>query len=175
MAVLSLAGRVLIVAILLAGAAGKLTPAGFAAATDMFRQLSVRRGAGALAGLLACVELAAAAVTAIPATAAVGTAAAAGVFAVLTVGVAVVLARGIDVRCACFGSRTTRLRPVHLVRNAAMLGAALGACLTTQATAGLPATPDAIVLAVLLGGLPALVLVKLDDLAAAFALSPDRT
>lgn len=173
MPVISLAGQTSLVAILLVSGLGKLTPAGLAAAAAMFGQLGVRQATRGLAGALAAAELLVAALIAVPPTAVVGTAAAVGLFGALTAGVAVVLGRKLDVRCACFG-RATRLRPVHLVRNGVLLAAAAGTCLATVARDGPPRAADLISLAVLLGVVTALVLIRLDDLVAAFSLSRSR-
>lgn len=178
MVVVSLVGRVALVVILLCSGAGKLTPAGFAAATGMFRSLlgPGRRLAlpAVLAAVLATAELAVAGLLAVPATASLGAVAAVGLFAGLTGGVAVVLGRRLQVRCACFGTRVTRLRPVHLVRNGAMLAAAAGTCVITVSDAGSPGTPHELVLAAMLGAFLALILMRLDDLAAALSPSPAR-
>lgn len=172
MTVLSLAGRVLLVTILVWSAGVKLRPSGFSATVDMFRQLSLTRGARLLAGGLAGAELVVAMLVAVPATALVGTAAAAVLFALLASGVGVVLARRMVVRCACFGVAASTVGRVHLVRNIALLaGGASAFAATHNATHNAapspvsPVSPAAILVAAVLGVVLALILVRLEDLA----------
>ena len=101
------------------------------------------------------------------AVATVGFTVAAALLAAFTVAVAVVLRRGVAVSCRCFGeAAAARFGRHHLVRNIVLTGiAGIGA----HASLGDPGmTVRAAVLAVPLGVVGALVVVRLDDLAALF-------
>lgn len=85
--------------------------------------------------------------------------------AAFTVAVALVLRRGTQAECRCFGgTAATPFRPRHLVRNAVLI--AVAAAGGYAAWAGAAPTGRAAVLAVPLGALAALVVAYLDDLVA---------
>lgn len=99
-------------------------------------------------------------------------AAAAVLTGVLTAGVALVLRRGTQARCACFGSSASRpLGRPHLVRNAALLviaivGLAASVVSTTDSSVG------AGLVAAAGGAVVGLLAIHLDDLVDLFAASP---
>ena len=98
----------------------------------------------------------------------VALAGAAALMAVLTAGVAVAVRRGVTAPCACFGSSgRAPLGGVHLARNAYLLVVLV----TGVASAGLQRWQPGLAAAVLAasaGGVPALLLTRLDDVAALF-------
>jgi len=102
-----------------------------------------------------------------PALTGVALAGAAALMAVLTAGVAVAVRRGVTAPCACFGSGgRAPLGGVHLARNAYLL-----AVFVTGASAGLQRWQPGLAAAVLAasaGGVSALLLTRLDDVAALF-------
>jgi len=93
---------------------------------------------------------------------------AAALMAVLTAGVAVAVRRGVTAPCACFGSGgRAPLGGVHLARNAYLLAVLV----TGVASAGLQRWQPGVAAAVLAasaGGVSALLLTRLDDVAALF-------
>jgi hypothetical protein len=103
-----------------------------------------------------------------PALTGAALASAAALTAVLTAGVAVAVRRGVAAPCACFGSRgRASLSGVHLTRNACLLAVLMAGA----AGAGIelsPPGPAAAALAAVAGGVSALLLTRLDDLAALF-------
>src|SRR5580658_653827 len=124
------------------------------------------------AGLLAAAALIAAPAPGATWLAESALAAAAALTAVLATGVGVVIRRGIQARCACFGARSTRpLGLVHLARNV---------CLVAVICAGLTGVPLAhgrpplagTILAAVAGALAALLFVRWEDLAELFAPIP---
>lgn len=159
MVTIALTCRVLLVIVLAWSVAGKLAPSGFRATVDMLRQLGAAPATRSVACLLIIAETAVALLVALPRTAAVGPVAAVTLFAILTGGVGWVLARRMNVRCACFGAAGRSLSTTHLIRNLVLLAAAIYACLVTR----LPGAPEAIMISTVLGVFLALVLVRLDD------------
>lgn len=96
-------------------------------------------------------------------------AAAAALTAVLALGVAVVLRRGIRAPCACFGIRSDQpIGPVHLVRNLALLAVEGGGLAACALSAGRPA-PVGLIVAAVAGLAAAMLLIRLDDLVALVA------
>jgi hypothetical protein len=88
---------------------------------------------------------------------------------VLATGVAVVVRRGAQAPCACFGARPGRpLGRAHLVRNLVLL-AAIGTGLVTSPLAGGPGAPAAAALGVAAGSVAALVIIRWEDLADLFS------
>lgn len=145
--------RIALGVVLAWSAVGKVTPAGFRSAQAMFDRLGIPRAA---VPLLIGVEAAVAALIVLPVTAQVGAIAAALLTAGLTAGVAVVLRRGIEVRCACFGSSAGALAPVHLVRNAVLLVAALVGGYSAPGASPVVAVPAGVALA--------LIVIRFEDL-----------
>jgi hypothetical protein len=170
MATVALTLRVLVAVVLGWSAVSKLTPAGRRGLDDMFRQLGIGRNAGLAGGLLVAGETGSAVLLLVPWTAVVGAVLASGVLAVLTLGVLVILHRRMKVTCACFGSPTTRIAPVHAVRNCVLLAAALGAAAFSVASRGAPGDLLAVAVAIAVGGLLAVVITRLDDFV--FLLAP---
>jgi hypothetical protein len=128
-------------------------------------------------GVIAVALVAAIVLTAVPAAGAVpvgetALAAAAALTAMLAAGIAVVIRRGTQAGCACFGAGSDRpLGWPHLIRDLGLL-AALGAGLAAvPLERGRPAMAGA-VLAAAAGALSALVLIRFDQLAELFAPLP---
>src|SRR5690242_6510066 len=122
MEVLALGLRLWIVLVLAAALVGKLWKR---AAWREFREMLATIGVpprlvGATAVAVAAVEATVVALGPWPRTAPVGMAVATGLFLAFTVGVAVVVRRGIAAACRCFGAGGTRLRRLHVVRNAVL-------------------------------------------------------
>ncbi|MBQ1159496.1 methylamine utilization protein MauE [Streptomyces sp. A73] len=100
-----------------------------------------------------------------PAVTAAGFALATGLLVVLAGAIARTLRRGVAATCRCFGTSTSRLRPLHIVRNIALAAVALtgAAAVALSGSAASPGAGGAVVAAaggLLLGGLA----VFLDDL-----------
>jgi hypothetical protein len=87
---------------------------------------------------------------------------------VLAAGVAVILRRGTQARCACFGAVSERLlgRP-QLARNSVLLAALASALVCSQASLG-QATAGEAVVAALAGAVIGLLLIRLDDIVELF-------
>ena len=161
----------LLIVVFLASAAGKLRgrQALRAFASSLVTLGLVRsRRAAPVAAAVAGAEALAVLLLVVPVTRAAGFAAAAALLAVLTAGVAVVLARGTAAPCRCFGPSPTPLSVRHLVRNAALTGAAV---LGLAAPAGSPPVGAAVV-ALAAGALTGLLVSALDDIVALFAPGP---
>jgi hypothetical protein len=124
------------------------------------------------AGLLAAAALTALTVPWATGLAESALAAAALLTSVLTAAVAVVVGRGTQARCACFGASSSRpLGRVHLARNLALL-AVLGAGLAgTPLAQGHPA-PAGAALAAAAGAVVSLLFVQSEELAGLFAPIP---
>jgi hypothetical protein len=109
---------------------------------------------------------------AVPATARFGLAAAAGLAALLVVGISVALLRDDAVPCRCFGARSQRpLGRVHQARGAVLAG--------TGAVGFAAADPAAVhaagvAVAVAVGAVAAVLLIRLDDLVELFHAQPLR-
>lgn len=88
---------------------------------------------------------------------------AAGLFAVLTAAVWRAVARSSGAVCRCFGRTSTKLTHRHVVRNAALLGIAVFGLGSFFVDAEI--TPAALALAVVVGALGAVLVVRFDDLA----------
>jgi hypothetical protein len=100
---------------------------------------------------------------------AVGFATAVGLLSVLSVGIAVILRRGVVVRCRCFGAGTEQLGRRHLVRNLALLGIAMSGQLAGVAVADIEPFPSAGFLVSIGGGMViAPLFVWFDDLVELF-------
>lgn len=103
-------------------------------------------------------------------------AAAAALIAILAAGVTIVIRRGTQARCACFGGRSSRpLGITHLIRNSCLL-LVLAAALVVGSV-GLHRTAGGrslagLVVAVLAGAVVALLFIRWDDLADLFAPIP---
>ncbi|MDX8031925.1 methylamine utilization protein MauE [Lentzea sp. BCCO 10_0856] len=87
-----------------------------------------------------------------------------GLFGVLTAAVWRAVARGSGAVCRCFGRTRTTLTRWHVVRNASLFGVAvLG--LISAGVADVEAGPAAVSLAVVVGTVGAVLVVRFDDLA----------
>jgi hypothetical protein len=92
---------------------------------------------------------------------------------VLTAGVAVVVRRGVIARCACFGaSSASPLGVAHLIRNTVLLAAEVLGLAIARISASSHITPAGTALAVLVGLVAALPLLRWEDLVALFAAMP---
>ena len=160
MATISIALRALLGVVFAWSAAGKVTPAGFAAAVTMLREIGVRTRTRLVAGLLVGAEVITVVLLAVPGTVRAGTVAAVVMLGVLTAGVAVVVRRGLAVRCACFGATASPLGVTHLVRNAVLLACAGAEALSTASGANFAAG----LVAAITGAVLAVLIVRLDDL-----------
>lgn len=102
--------------------------------------------------------------------AAVGLTAAAVLLSVFTGGIALVLSRGTDARCRCFGSADAVVGVRHLLRNAGLTVLAVTA-LVLPAIAPFPiggVRPAGAVVAVAAGAVGAALIVMLDDIVSLF-------
>ena len=173
MVYMSLACRALLGLVFLAAVVAKLRNGAqirsFVAATGRLapRSLTGRVPAGVLAGAVASAEVAAVVLLAVPATAAWGFAVAGGLALVLAAAIVAALRRGERGSCNCFGATQRPVSASHVVRNLLLAaGAGLGIG-TTQAGQG-GAEPALALLAVVAGGVVALLLIIADDIAALF-------
>lgn len=92
--------------------------------------------------------------------------------ATLTAGVALVIRRGTQARCTCFGAGSTRpLGGVHLLRNLALLAVLAGGLTTSPLGHGHPG-PVGTLVAVAIGASAALLFIRWEDLAELFAPIP---
>jgi hypothetical protein len=90
----------------------------------------------------------------------------------LTAGVAVVMRRGTQARCACFGARSTRpLGGAHLLRNLVLL-AVLAAGLASSPLGHGHLGPADTIVAAAAGAVAALLFIRWEDLAELFAPIP---
>lgn len=88
---------------------------------------------------------------------------AASVLAVLSLGVALVLRRGTNAHCACFGAAERPLRALHLVRNGVLLLGAASALVLRVLTRGNEVAAIGAVLGMTSGAIAGAVLIRLDD------------
>jgi hypothetical protein len=174
-AALGLTLRAALALVLLRAAVGKLR------ARDGLRELADLLGATGVpsrrrrpaAVALTAAELLVAAGLAVPVTARPATAAGCALLAVLSVGVALGVRRGVRVPCRCFGASGGRLSGLHVARNGVLtlLAAAAAALALLPGGDRLPDLPTALVAGVgglLLGEL----LVRWEDLAALLPAGP---
>jgi hypothetical protein len=168
--VVALTLRVLLALVLGWSSVSKLTASGRRGLGDMLGQLGIKRGAGLVGGLLIAGEAGSAVLLLVPLTAVVGAVLAIGVLAVLTAGVLVILRKRMKVTCACFGSSSTEIAPIHAVRNSVLLAGAVAAAVTSWVVPTVPGDLAAVLVAVGAGAVLALVITRLDDFA--FLLAP---
>ncbi len=120
------------------------------------------------AGLAVAAGLAAAAGPGAKPAAETALTAAAVLTAVLAGGVALVMRRGTEARCACFGAGSGRpLGGVHLIRNLTLLALLVSGAAGSALGHGHPA-PAGIVVAAAAGAVAALLFVRWEDLAGLF-------
>jgi hypothetical protein len=140
----------------------------FASFIDWFAKLKVVSPSLTRTGavLLITLEVAIAALLAVPATAAFGLATAAAVLVGFGMSMALIARRGPSVPCRCFGSSTRPMGATQIARNLALAAiaaaaAALGASCVTH--------PADTVLAVLSGAAAAALIIRLDDILELFS------
>lgn len=163
MAYLSVGARVMLSVVFVVAAGAKLrNRSAFDELVGVVGRIGFpRRLAAPAVAALVAVELIAAALVLWPPTAAAGSVLALMLSAVVTIGVVVVVRRGVDARCNCFGAAGGRLNGVHIARNATLTAVAATACL-----AGTPTpSPSAAVVSACAGLLGGIFLVFSDDLA----------
>ncbi|WP_406329345.1 MauE/DoxX family redox-associated membrane protein [Streptomyces sp. NBC_00203] len=162
--------RVFVGVVFAASASGKLRGrkafGEFAAGLGAMRVMPggwVRPAAAAVAGT----EAAVAVLLAVPAVTAAGMGLAVLLLAVFTGAIALVLRRGTQASCPCFGAAATPFGVRHLARNGVLVAVAV----TGLATTG-PGSVAAggVLLAVLTGAVAASLVVRLDDVIDLFAL-----
>jgi hypothetical protein len=123
----------------------------------------------AVVASLSFVALVTTALAAVPFVAVLALAAATLLTVALAVGVGLVLRRGVQAPCACFGAAAGRnLTGVHLVRNGVLLAVVTAGLVGTQAGLGQSGPAQAAVAAVA-GAAAGLILTRVDDLAELFA------
>jgi hypothetical protein len=126
----------------------------------------------AVVASLSFVALMTTALAAAPIVSVVALAAATLLTAALAAGVGLVLRRGVQAPCACFGAAAGRnLTAVHLVRNGVLLAFVAAGTVGTQAGLGRSGPAQAAVAAVA-GAAAGLILTRIDDLAELFAPIP---
>ncbi|WP_418961085.1 MauE/DoxX family redox-associated membrane protein [Streptomyces tritici] len=141
------AARCALAVTLAASALGKLRAPGEFRETVRDLGFVPERLTAAVTGAVIAAEAALAALVWLPGPAGAAAFVAAGLLLVAFTGVLVVLIRrGADTSCACFGSSRTRVGPAHLVRNGVLVTiAVLGAVAASVASGGTlpPAFPAA--------------------------------
>lgn len=173
MAYLVVACQVLTALTFLAAAAGKLrSRAGYARfVAELGAWPLVPAGLRpAVARAVSTAEAAVPVLLALPATRRAGSAVAVLLLAAFLTAMVLLRIRGDTARCTCFGRRPATLTARHLVRTAALLGAAVTALLGQEA--GGPTALGGALIAAGFGALGALVAVTLDDIAEAVAPAP---
>ncbi|MEU4158347.1 MauE/DoxX family redox-associated membrane protein [Actinoplanes sp. NPDC026670] len=169
---LSTACRVLLGAVFLAAAFGKLRsrPA-IRDFTGSLHQLSLMpaRMVASVAVALGLTEAAVPVLLIADGTATAGFTVALGLLGVLTAGVAVVLVRGKPAPCRCFGHRESPLSRRHLLRNGLLAGAAV---IGLAGPAGKGTDPAGVLVAAVAGLTVAALIICLDDLIELFTAVP---
>ena len=150
-----------------AKARGRRHYAAFAASVAPFLGHRLARAPGVVAGVAAAVtatEAACVVLLVLPATARAGCVIAALLLAGFTVAAAVVVGTGRTAYCRCFDARIRPLRRRHVVRNALLLLVALGGCVADAVNPARTVQPAGVVIAIVAGGIAALILINFDDL-----------
>jgi hypothetical protein len=120
------------------------------------------------AGLVTAAILTAAALPGAVTVATVGLGGAALLTGILVTGVAVIMSRGTQARCACFGAATSRpLGGSHLSRNLSLLAVIVVGLSGNEIAHGRP-VPPGVAVAAAAGAVTGLLLVRLDDLITVF-------
>ncbi|WP_083983445.1 MauE/DoxX family redox-associated membrane protein [Actinomadura hibisca] len=165
----SFACRLTLAAVMVLAAVAKLrSPGAFAASLKDFDFIPARLRRP-LAVLVSAVELVVALLLAVPATVTAGFLVAALFCCALTAVPVLVVARGQQVTCACFGASETPMGGWHIARNATLLAAAvLGSAVALTVGDGVPGEMAGIVLAVVSAGVLTALTVFVDDIAALF-------
>lgn len=129
-------------------------------AMGVLPERAVRPVAFAVAGCEAAVPVA----VLVPFTASLGFFLAAGLLMAFTAAVLVVLRRGVEASCPCFGAATSRFGRRHVVRNLLLLAMTVtGAVPATAGPAGFPPVAAAVP-AVFAGAVVALLVIAFEDL-----------
>jgi hypothetical protein len=131
--------------------------------------------AGVIAPVLVAAELAACALLVVPAGPTVtvaGLVAAASLLAVLTIGLTLVVGRGVSAACHCFGASAAVLGPRHIVRNLSLTVLATAGAVGADAAADTRAHPAGAVMATVGGVVLGALVVRLDDLLELFRSTP---
>ncbi|MCP2342827.1 MauE/DoxX family redox-associated membrane protein [Actinomadura rupiterrae] len=164
-----LACRLALAAVMTLAAVGKLrSPGVFAASLKDFDFIPAWARRPLAFGVPAA-ELLIVVLLAVPATVTAGLVVAALFCCGLTAVPTLVVVRGADVTCACFGAGETPMSGWHIARNALLLAAAvLGAGVAFAAGDGVPGQVPGIALAVVGAGLLTTLTVFVDDIAALF-------
>jgi hypothetical protein len=103
-------------------------------------------------------------------TATIGGALALGLLSAFTTAIVIVLRRGTQASCLCFGATERPYRPRHLVRNGLLAAAALAGAVLSGHPIDLPAA----LIAIAAGAVTALVLVTFDELLDLFSTPAHR-
>lgn len=151
-------------------AAGRVAYDGFVSSLRATRLLPGLTGV--MAPALVTAELTICALLVVPAAPAVtvaGLTAAASLLAVLTVGVTLVVRRGVTAPCHCFGASATVLGRRHIARNGTLAALAVAGAV---AATDLRAHPGGAVLAALGGVVLGALVVRLDDVLELFRSTP---
>jgi hypothetical protein len=97
----------------------------------------------------------------------------AALISVLTIGVAVVVRRGVSARCACFGASSGHpIGVAHLIRNTLLLAAGIAGLAISWISGNWQVTAAGAGIAVLVGMVAALPIVRWEDLADLFRTAP---
>ncbi|BEL07889.1 hypothetical protein Q0Z83_060800 [Actinoplanes sichuanensis] len=169
---LSTACRVLLGAVFVAAALGKLSSrTRMRDFTESLRQLRLMpaRTVASVAVALGLTEAAVPVLLIADGTAAAGFTVALGLLGVLTAGVAVALVRGTPAPCRCFGHRESPLSHWHLLRNGLLAGAAV---IGLTGPAGNGTDPAGVLIAAVAGITAAVLIICLDDLIELFTAVP---
>lgn len=145
--------------------ASKLTEAGFGALRSMLTQLRLSRVATPVGVTIVGAEISVVVLLLYPPTVVIGATMATVVMAILAGGVASVLRRGLAVHCACFGRSTVILNPWHLARNIVLLMVSMAVLMATWTTASVNVGLTDFAVAVVIGAVLALILVRIEDVA----------
>ncbi|MBE1486638.1 MauE/DoxX family redox-associated membrane protein [Plantactinospora soyae] len=107
---------------------------------------------------------------AVPATVPIGYLLAGALLAVFVGGIGLMMRRGVDATCPCFGVSTTRLGGRQVIRNAVLLAIAGTGLVAALAGTGVGSGEWAgLLLAAVTGAVVALIVVRLDDIVDLFA------
>lgn len=173
METLSLACRCLLVLVFLASSTGKLRPGAFADLRTAVRSAHLLPRGLVTPALVAVVaaEAAAALLLVVPPTVRLGAVLAGLLLAGFVVVILTSARRRTGLACRCFGGDGAVLGPRHVARNTVLLAACAVVVLVPPS---LPARVEPVVLALVAGGVLAVLAIRLDDLLD-LAAPPART
>jgi hypothetical protein len=129
------------------------------------------RAVGTVAAAVPILEAAVVVLLVVPPTAALGCLLALALLVTFTTGIAIVLRRGTQAGCLCFGTTERPYGPRHLVRNGLLAAVALAGAVASGHPIDLPGA----LIAVAAGVLAALVLVTFDEMLDLFARPVGRS